>query len=193
MWVPSNTCKGSYSVHLAENPQPALKSLWRYLAGSHCLPGKDSTGCFRKFHLAFSGLILSPWTLSFFWRLAMSLPGPWVQETVSSLHSWVLPESRHFPGTHSFYRRGSDPSEIHPSITFACMLSHVWLCDPMGCSLPGSSVHGIFQARILEWVAIYYSRRSSLPKSWILVSCISCTGRQILYHCNPWEALNYPW
>ena len=127
MWVSSNTCKGSYSVHLAENPQPALKSLWRYLAGSHCLPGKDSTGCFRKFHLAFSGLILSPWTLSFFWRLAMSLPGPWVQETVRSLHSWVLPESWHFPGTHSFYRRGSDPSEIHPSITCACMLSHVWL------------------------------------------------------------------
>ena len=38
-----------------------------------------------------------------------------------------------------------------------CMLSHfshVWLCDPMGCSLWGSSVHGILQARILEWVAI---------------------------------------
>ena len=32
-------------------------------------------------------------------------------------------------------------------------LSHVWLCDPMDCSLPGSSVHGIFQARTLEWVA----------------------------------------
>ena len=35
------------------------------------------------------------------------------------------------------------------------------LCDPMNCSLPGSSVHGIFQARILEWVAISFSRRSS--------------------------------
>ena len=32
-------------------------------------------------------------------------------------------------------------------------LSHVWLCDPMDCSLSGSSVHGIFQARVLEWVA----------------------------------------
>ena len=38
------------------------------------------------------------------------------------------------------------------------VLSHVWLCDPMDCSLPGSSVHGIFQARILEWVAIFSSR-----------------------------------
>ena len=38
------------------------------------------------------------------------------------------------------------------------------LCDPMDCSLPGSSVHGIFQARILEWVAISFSRRSSWPR-----------------------------
>ena len=35
------------------------------------------------------------------------------------------------------------------------------LCDPMDCSLPGTSVHGIFQARVLEWVAIYFSRGSS--------------------------------
>ena len=37
------------------------------------------------------------------------------------------------------------------------------LCDPMDCSLPGSSIHGIFQARILEWVAIPFSRKSSNP------------------------------
>ena len=35
------------------------------------------------------------------------------------------------------------------------------LCDPMDCSLPGFSVHGIFQARVLEWVAISFSRGSS--------------------------------
>ena len=35
------------------------------------------------------------------------------------------------------------------------------LCDPMDCSLPGSSVHGVLQARILEWVAISSSRKSS--------------------------------
>ena len=33
--------------------------------------------------------------------------------------------------------------------------------DPMGCSLPGSSIHGIFQARVLEWVAIVFSKRST--------------------------------
>ena len=38
------------------------------------------------------------------------------------------------------------------------------LCDPLDCSPPGSSVHGIFQARILEWVAISFSKGSSLPR-----------------------------
>ena len=38
------------------------------------------------------------------------------------------------------------------------------LCDPMVCSLPGSSIHGIFQARTLEWVAISYSKGSSPPR-----------------------------
>ena len=46
------------------------------------------------------------------------------------------------------------------------------LCNPMDCSLPGSSVHGIFQARILECVAISFSRRFSRPKDWTWVSCI---------------------
>ena len=46
------------------------------------------------------------------------------------------------------------------------------LCDPMDCSLPGSSIHGIFQARILEWIAISFSRRSSQPRDWTQVSHI---------------------
>ena len=46
------------------------------------------------------------------------------------------------------------------------------LCDPVDCSPPGSSVHGILQARILKWVAIPFSRESSRPRSRIQVSCI---------------------
>ena len=57
--------------------------------------------------------------------------------------------------------------------------------DPMGYSPPGSSVHGISQARILEWVAISFSRGSSRPRDWTRISCI---GRQILYHWATWEA-----
>ena len=58
--------------------------------------------------------------------------------------------------------------------------SHVRLfCDPMDCSPPGSSVHGILQARILEWVTISFFRGSSQPRDG---TCIFCIGKQILYH-----------
>ena len=48
------------------------------------------------------------------------------------------------------------------------------LCDPMDCNLPGSSVHGIFQARTLEWVAISFSRGSSRPRAQTQFSRIAC-------------------
>ena len=47
------------------------------------------------------------------------------------------------------------------------------LCDPMDCSLPGSSAHGILQARVLEWVAVSFSRRSSQPRDRTWVSRIA--------------------
>ena len=47
------------------------------------------------------------------------------------------------------------------------------LCNPMDCSPPGFSIHGIFQARVLEWVAISFSRGSSQPRNWTRVSCIA--------------------
>ena len=62
------------------------------------------------------------------------------------------------------------------------------LWDLMGYSLPSSSVHGIFQARILEWVAISLSSRSSWPRDWTQVSWVSWIGRWILYQCAAWEA-----
>ena len=46
------------------------------------------------------------------------------------------------------------------------------LCDPVDCSLPGSSIQGIFQARVLEWVAISFSKWSSQPRDWTQVSSI---------------------
>ena len=56
------------------------------------------------------------------------------------------------------------------------------LCDPMHHSPPNSSVHGILQARILEWVALPSSRGSSQPRDRTHVSYISCVGRRVLYH-----------
>ena len=66
-----------------------------------------------------------------------------------------------------------------------CAGSVVWLCDPVDPSPPGSSVHGIFQARVLEWVALPFSRASSQPRDWTHISCISWhwqTDSLPLYH-----------
>ena len=56
---------------------------------------------------------------------------------------------------------------------FVCVQSCPTRCNPMDCRLPGSSVHGTSQAKILEWVAISYSRGSSRPKD---RSCVSCSA-----------------
>ena len=61
------------------------------------------------------------------------------------------------------------------------------LCDPVDCSLPGSSVHGILQARVLEWVAISFSRESSWPRDLIWVSC---TAGRFLTNWATREATN---
>ena len=66
------------------------------------------------------------------------------------------------------------------SLMFSCEMkwkslaqSYLILCNPTDCSPPGSSVHGILQARILAWVAIPFSRGSSQPRDWTQVSCIA--------------------
>ena len=65
-----------------------------------------------------------------------------------------------------------------------CVFSHVQLFVIAG-PLPGSSVHGIFQAGILEWVAISSSRGSSRPRDLTRVSCIA---DRFFSHCATWEA-----
>ena len=66
------------------------------------------------------------------------------------------------------------------SFVLVCLIAKsCWaLCDPMDCTPPGFSVHGISQARIPDWVAISSSTGSSWPRDWTLVFCI---GRRILY------------
>ena len=59
--------------------------------------------------------------------------------------------------------------ELCLSVTKSCLTLH----DPMDCSLPGSSVHGISQAGILEWVSISFSKGFFWPRDWSQVSCIA--------------------
>ena len=70
--------------------------------------------------------------------------------------------------------------------SYVCLLSHFSrVCNslwPYGHSLPVSSVRGILQARILEWVAMHSSRGSSWPRDRTRISYVSCSGWQFLYH-----------
>ena len=68
-----------------------------------------------------------------------------------------------------------------------CVLSHLCptLCNPMDYNPPGSSVPGILQARILQWVVMPFFGGSSRPRAWTHVSYISCISSQVLYHQPP--------
>ena len=71
---------------------------------------------------------------------------------------------------------------LHAQSRLVCQI----LCSPMDCSLPGSSVHGTFQVRILEWVAMPSSRGSSQPSDWTHVSGIA---GGFFIHWATWEGL----
>ena len=74
-----------------------------------------------------------------------------------------------------------------------CMCAQLLSREHLGKSVyyspPGSSLHGIFQTRILECLAISFSRGSSQSRDQTHISCVSCSGSQILYHWATWEAL----
>ena len=75
------------------------------------------------------------------------------------------------------------PQENKPEIVILVAQSCLTLCDPVDCSLPGSSVRGIFEARILEWVAIPFSRGSSQPRNQTQIS--HTAGR--LFYCLSYQ------
>ena len=77
--------------------------------------------------------------------------------------------------------------------SLACVCLWVWLCcpalwNPVDCSRPGSSIHGILQARILEWVAMPSSRGSSQPRDGTWVSYVSCMAAWFFTTSATWEA-----
>jgi len=78
-------------------------------------------------------------------------------------------------------------------INCACcaVFSCVRLCDPMDCSLPGSSVYGIFRTRVLVWVAISYSRGSSWLRDGTHISCVSCLAGRFFPTVHPETLLSH--
>jgi len=79
---------------------------------------------------------------------------------------------------------------IQAEVKVKVLVTHLCptLCDPMNCSLPGSSVHGILQARRLEWVAIPFSRGSSQLNDGTQVSCIAADSLHLRHQGSPIQA-----
>ena len=126
-----------------------------------------------------------------------------------SLFNWVVTSFKIVffkacPVFHCFHsltlgsRGGQVLYTAHPCLWTFCspaksLQSCPTLCDPMGCSRPGFSAHGILQVRILEWVAIPFSRGSFWPREWTCVFYVSCIGRQLLYHSHHLGRLLLSW
>ena len=98
----------------------------------------------------------------------------------SSYSLWFLLDDSCFATLCSFlpYSKGN---QLHVYVWSALQLCPAF-CDPMDCSPSGSSVHGILQARILEWVALPSSRGSSPPRDGPHISYVSYIDSGVLYH-----------
>ena len=148
--------------------------------------------------LIISHLLISKW-IQRIWRRSLAVP------RTSSRSSWFECSIESCRGERGLRRRKWRNLSTQRSKWEADRLATWWgcrsggsvcgpahscptLCDPIDCSLSGSSVHGIFPGKILEWVAISSSRGSSWPRDRTRVSCIFCIGRWVLFHCATWEA-----
>ena len=119
-------------------------------------------------------------------------PVCWINTRMQTHQAYVISRVRLFV-TKTAVRNGSCYDLLESILQglhwghFCCLVTQSCLtvCNPMDYSPSGSSVHGILQARIVKWVAISSSRRSSWPRDQTWVSCI---GRWILYHWATREA-----
>ena len=116
-------------------------------------------------------VLLKGWALGLVRQLS---PIPSVMGTLHLPHVQLLP--------------GPELGWVSPVLVLVSVTKlYLTLCDPLDCRLSGSSVHEISQARILEWVAIPFSRRSSRPRDWTQVFCI--TGSFF----TSWATRKAPW
>ena len=188
----ASTCPHEYQYHLPlnHNPCPAKLSVSFCPRTELLAPSRPSIYlCSQRLRLPGSlpsprlqgvspgrwgpsnQLLLSRWDPLVVWADDLGAPraGPCLQSGCS------IPDESEFrtsdPGTGSLWSA--------MSVRAKSLQSCPTLWDPMDCSPPGSSVHGIFQTRIQEWVAISFYRGSSQPRD---PTRVSCAGRQVLHH-----------
>ena len=111
---------------------------------------------------------------------------PTIITLINRWENWVL--------TRLLLVQGHTAQKQAKSETVSCSVMST-LCDPIDCSPSGSCIHGVFQARILECIAIPFSRGSSQTRDWTQVSWID---RRTLYHCPSgkppgWGTMSESW
>ena len=117
------------------------------------------------------GVFIKSWDVSDFHDFVYSVPS-----------SWLLP-TRPTPLNHHLIHLPSlGLLPAHMCLRAKSLQSYPTLCNLIDYSPPGSSVHEILQARILEWVALSFCRGSSLPRDQACLSWISWFGRRVLYY-----------
>ena len=131
------------------------------------------------------------WGLFFFFFCIANIEQSYICSSahmLTSLHNWcpILELLGHMMGGSSTfllgwynYNCGFGPLILNHYVCMLSCFSHVWLCNPMDHSPPGSTVYGIFQVRTLEWVPMPSSRGMS-PDQESNLRLLHCT--QILYH-----------
>ena len=136
------------------------------------LPGSSDHGIFQASVLEWGAIAFSNSNAAAAATAAQSLQScptlqPHRRQPTRLTHPWDSPGKNNGVGCHFLFQcmKVKSEREFAPSCPT--------LCDPMGCSPPSSSVHGILQARILEWVAIPFSRGSPQPRDRTQVSCIA--------------------
>ena len=118
--------------------------------------------------------------------LSMACASPWIN-LLAVYYGFLLNSYMHKAKDSHWWPVPGIHLRPRESVKTLATQSCATLCSPMDCSPPGSSVHGIFQARILEWFAISFSRGSSQPRDWTQVSC---TAGRFFTNWAPREA---PW
>ena len=132
---------------------------------------------------------LSHWGKAAYGRCGMGTNGQQVSKSIWRGPQWItlLIQGALFLQSVSFHPKAKILKFKNTNIIhhfYCCLVTKLCLtlCDLMDCSLPGSSVHGVSQTRILEWVVIFFSKGSSQPRNSTHTSWISSVGRWILYH-----------
>ena len=157
------------------NASVFLKLAWSKVWSHHppCVHFSESSLCLRDLRLWFSTVI------------CLQKPFPGIAGPRDCLMTYSI--------TVIFPQKLTKCPALRKLSVWLCVLvaqSCLTLCDSMGCSPPGSSVHGILQTRILKWMALPFSRGSSQPRDWIWVSR---TAGRFLTIWTIWEALRLPW